>query len=511
MRRLGSVLIRFAGALLSVGLVAGLLVLPGWGPLPTAATEPLAVAVPAAPTDLVCPGTARLPTEPEAGDDVAYDPQFDPAPVDAVTGLVALSVDRPQATAVEAQVRSLADGTAVADVVPAAGGGATAVSPVDAGTVVHADASDGGPAWLAGSVAVTTTAGDLRGLVAASCRPASTEAWLVGGATTLGSSARLVLANPGRTAAQVTIELWGAAGPIDLTGAAEYLVPPGAERAVLLEGTAAEQPRLVVHVTASGGAVAAYLQDSELRGLTPAGVDDVVPGSAPALEQVVPGVAVAGTDADGADPGMLRLLAPAESGTAHVRVLGPDGEVDLPGATDLELDAGAVLDVPLDGLAEGTWTIVVDADVPVVAGAMITRGSGVGAAEVNTGLPLDRAWAAAVDPAASPLALPSGASWELSLANPGDQAQPAEITVLDDSGSAVATSVVDVAAGSALALVPADLDVPDGASVAGVVLRGEGVSWAAVLEVPDPAGPLVGVLSPVAPREPRDAVEVRLD
>lgn len=511
MRRIGSIVVRLAGALISAGLVAGLLLLPGTQPWEPTALDPLAIPVPAAPTDLVCPGAVRLPTEPEEGDDVAYDPQFDPAPVEAESSLLALSVDRPDGPAVPGDVRSM-DGTQVLDdVVPAAGGGVATVQDLDAGLVVHADAAEGGPAWLAGSVAVQTAGGDLRGLVAAACRPATSEAWLVGGSTSLGSSARLVLQNPGSTAAQVTLEVWGPAGPVELAGAAEYLVPPGSERVVLLEGTAAEQPRIVVHVTVAGGAVAAYLQDSELRGLTPAGVDEVVPGTNPATQQVVPGVAIAGTPADGADPGLLRLLAPTESGTARVRVLGPDGLVELPGAAEVELVAGAVLDVPLDGVPAGDWAIVVDADVPVLAGAMLTRGLGVGASG-ESDEPLERAWSAAVSAGGAPLALPRGVQWRLSVANPTGGAATAEVDVVDLSGAVVASDTVTVLPGTAVSLDAATL-VPESAAVAvaGVVVRGEDVAWSAVLTVDDGTGEFVSVLSPVAPRVTRGDVAVRLD
>src|SRR5690606_72682 len=139
---------------------------------------------------------------------------------------------------------------------------------------------------------VYTAAGDLRGVGAASCRRPATETWLVGGGTELGSSAWLVLQNPGRTAATVEVALWGPSGPVDVAGAPEYLVPAGTERALLLEGVAAEQPRIAVRLTASGGQVAAYLQDSRLRGLVPQGVGYVVGGQAPAVRQVVPGLSV---------------------------------------------------------------------------------------------------------------------------------------------------------------------------------------------------------------------------
>lgn len=518
MRRVAAAAVAVLSALISLALVVGVVLVPGWAPVAPVAVDPLAVAVPPAPTNLVCPGPARLATEQEEGGDVAYDPQFDPAPATSTTRVGAVTVDRPTDPAVPAQVFALGDGSAaLADVTPAAGAGVAEVAAPGALTV-RADPGDGGPAWVAGTTVVRTDTGDLRGLAAAPCRSAVNEAWLVGGSTTLGSSARLVLQNPGATPAQVSLEVWGPGGPVELAGAAQYVVPAGSERAVLLEGAAAEQPRIVVHVIASGGLVAAYLQDSALRGLTPAGVDDVVPGAAPAQQQVVPGVQVGTSTADGADVAALRLLAPDKAGTAQVHVLGPDGEVSFPGGADVALDAGAVIDLPLGGLPAGSYTLVVDADVPVLAGAMITRGVDVGAATRDPDLPLERAWAASVLPGTvGPLALPGLASWHLVIAVPDGvpgadaAAGPADVDIELVGADGAVTTSTPVSAGTSITVGQADLGETPG-TVSGLVVRTDDprVVWAVVLDVTEKTGDLVSVLSPVAPATRHDAVDVRL-
>jgi hypothetical protein len=519
MRRVAAAVVAVLSTLVSLALVVGVVLVPGWEPVSPATVDPLSVAVPPSPTDLVCPGAARLATEQEQGDDVAYDPQFDPTPAAAAVRIGAITVDRPTGPAVPARVLALGErDTALADVTPAAGAGVARVGSSGAGVMVRAEPDEGGPAWVAGTTVVRTDSGDLRGLVAAPCRAPVNEAWLVGGSTTLGSSARLVLQNPGATPSQVSLEVWGPGGPVELAGAAQYVVPAGSERAVLLEGAAAEQPRIVVHVVASGGLVAAYLQDSALRGLTPAGADDVVPGTAPATRQVVPGVAVGASDADGADVALLRLLAPDAAGTAQVHVLGPAGEVPFPGGTDVALDAGAVLDLPLGGLPAGSYTLVVDADVPVLAGAMITRGVDVGAATRDPDRPLDRAWAASVQPGtAGPVALPGLATWHLVVAvpdaAPGTDAPdgPADVQVDLVGADGVTTTSTPVAAGTSISVGPEELG-DAAAAVSGLVVRTDDprVVWAVVLDVTAKAGDLVGVLSPVAPPTRHDAVDVRL-
>ncbi|WP_255500030.1 DUF5719 family protein, partial [Actinotalea sp. JY-7885] len=385
-------------------------------------------------------------------------------------------------------------------------------------------AAGDGPAWSAGAVGALTAAGDLRGVAATSCQQPAADVWLVGGGTSLGTSARLVLQNPGSTPATVDVELWGPAGPVDLAGAPEYLVPPGAERVVLLEGVAAEQRRIVVHLRAAGGLVTAYLQDSELRGLLPAGVDYVAAGRAPSQRQVVPGLSVTASEIDGADTAAVRLLAPGdEGGTATLTLLGPDGDVSLPGAEEVELAAGEVLDVPLAGLPAGTYTVVVESEVPVVASALLTRGAGVGRPGAGTLAlsPVDRAWAPSVRGGTTgPLALPAlpGTSPTLSLGvAPLPDVRGAaevEVEVLDASGAVVASRDVSLRAGTTTELALADLvDEADGADTAvpaAVVVRTQDprVAWAVVLVHDDESGQMVSVLAPVAPTRDRPAVDV---
>ncbi|MCU1431914.1 MAG: hypothetical protein JWP95_1019 [Actinotalea sp.] len=499
---------------------------------PRTAAPAVLVDVPAPVAGLVCAGPVRLPTEPEPGGDVVYDPQFDPSPGESVARLGALSAGIGSAPAAPGVLHPLGDPDArTAELRPLAGAAAAALTAVEGSMVLRADPDGDAPAWVAAALSVMTEAGDLRGLVAASCQQPAPEAWLVGGSTELGSSARLVLQNPGRTAATVRVELWGPAGPVELAGAPEYLVPAGSERVVLLEGVAAEQRRIVVRLEASGGLVGAYLQDSQLRGLLPAGVDYVVAGQAPATAQVVPGISVTPTEAAGADTAALRLLAPGSEGaTVSVTLLGADGPVDLPGAQDLVLEPGTVLDVPLGGLTEGDYTALVEADEPVVAGALLTRGAGVGLPDAGTlGLaPLDRAWAPSVlRGAAGPLALPAGATGRLLVATvpDGSGGAPAAVTlevvgtdgsVLDerelrvDVGTTTAVPLEGLA-GDPVAAAAAGTTLP---AVAGVVLRtdDERVVWTAVLLTPaaDLSGDLVAVLAPVPPARAQEQVSVRV-
>lgn len=504
-----------------VALVAGAVVYPDTLPSPDPdPVEPMMLDVPAPSTVLVCPGTVRLPTEPDPGGDIVYDPAFDTAPGESVATLGVVTT-RPsaQTTASRVLVESL-EATAIGQVSPTASVGGLVVDDAEDAVVLRADAADRVPAWVAGALGVVTAEGDLRGLVAASCQYPAAENWLVGGSTALGSSARLVLQNPGATPASVTVRIWGPSGPVDLAGAPEYLVPPRSERAVLLEGVAAEQPRIVVQTSSSGGVVSAYLQDSLLRGFVPAGVDHLVGGQGPSLRQVV-AFSVTETEVDTADAAVLRLLSPGdEPGTVGVTFLGPEGPVDLPGTTRIAVQAETVLDVPLGGLPAGSYLAVVDADVPVVAGGLSTRGAGVGGPTPED-VPMDRAWAASVATGrGGPLALPAGARGELLLAAvPDDDVTgPMAVTVeaIGADGQVLGASEHVVPDSRTLALDLASLATdaatdPDGDSeVIGVVLRTEDprIAWTVVLLTPDDE--MIGLLTPVPPRPPQPQVGVQL-
>lgn len=524
---------RTVGAAVVLGAVAGVVVLADLVPAEAggARVAPAEVAVPPTPAVLVCPGPLRLAAE-TAGD-AAYDPAFDPTPRDATNDLVALGVPDADGTPVRLGpgVTRL-DGTVLAE--PA--GAAVGLTDLADASVVRVDPSGEASPWAAAATAWRAGTGDLRGLAAASCQRPAAETWLVGGSTRLGSSARLVLQNAGATPATVTVRMWGAGGPLELAGAPDYLVPPGTERVILLEGLAAEQSQLVAHVSASGGLVSAFVQDSRTSGLVPAGVDLVVGGAAPATVQAVPAVSVV---EDAPEPPVVRVLAPdEEAGPAHVEVamLGPDGVVRLPGTADLDLDPGEVVDVPLDGLPPGDYTAWVRSDVPVVAGAMVTRAGTAAERQLAGETLVERAWSPAV------ARTPQGA-----LALPGDEAgrlvvttvpgagtvTPAAVTleVLDAAGGVLARHDLAVPAGSSRALDLAALATPsgdadddaaggddtaaDGADgdrpgtgrrPAAVVLRTDDprVVWGAVLDT----GTTVGVLAPVPPAGARPAVAV---
>jgi hypothetical protein len=422
--------------------------------------------------------------------------------------------------------------------------------------VLRADPVDDEPAQAAGVTSAVVTDGDLRGLSAASCAAPSSDVWLVGGSTVLESSADLVVVNAGSTTADVTVELWGPSGPVDLGTGGRLLVAPGGQQEVVLAAVAAEQRRVVVHLSAAGGQVSAYLQDSLLDGFTPRGTDLVTAGVAPATRQVVPGIVVTDTQVDAPDAGLLRLLAPGDAGaTVSVTLLGPDGEQPLTGAQDLTIGTGEVTDLSLGGLPAGAYTAVVEADAPVVASAMTARLGQAG--ELDESPRVDRAWSSATgtgggllavpagtgvtggisgslvlsavtapeqaepdadataEPSATPTGAPSGTPGPTATASTDDTAVIDPMAVPEDPVGALLDATVriygaaglldeqdvEVPVGGTLTLALADLVAEAGGTVTGLEVvpaadADAALSWAYVATAQAPDGPLLSVITP---------------
>lgn len=433
----GVALLAAAGGVLGVGAQR---------PVTSTPVSATTLAVPATTSVHVCAGPPRLATA-AVGEDLAYD-EFDPAGsgTASAVGALALAVEgRPPAPA---RIADLADTDPVELTLT---GDSRLGSATDAGEalVLRAEPVAGRAAAATGTSLALTTAGDLRGLTATACQAPAAAAWLVGGSTEPGASAQLVLANAGATPATVTLHGWGSTGPLDTSGAGSVLVPPGSTRVVLLEAVVPAEPRLALRLESTGGEVTAHLQDSRLQGLVPHGTDLLTPGAAPAEEVVVPGVVLDETAATDPAPPVLRIVNPGpDEVRAGVELLGPDGPLAVPGAEDLVLDPGVVLDVSLAGLPPGAWAARVRADAPVTAAAMLTSP---GQDATGPGSPpIDRAWvAASSDLAHGMVALPDLdlATATLVVTNPAEQPSTATVHPVLPDGTLGEPVTVEIPAG----------------------------------------------------------------
>ena len=355
-------------------------------------------AVPAGSSVGVCPGPARL----LEGTPVGTDPQFSPESATAKTAVSAAVLGSSAGIIPGSRLAPL-KGAPLAEIAPAAAptASAPAVSPAAARTpvlvagvlpqrevdnisVLSADAQNNHQAAAGAVLSYTAEDGDLQGSAAAACQQPGNDLWLVGANTALGRSAVLNLTNASSTPATVSLDLFGSEGPIQAPGSRGLLVAPGSSRSIILAGLAPGQERLGVRVRSTGGPVAAVIQQSVLRGLTPGGVDFITPGTAPSVSQVAAGLDIqdpAALAALKAKPGFadagpaLEVAVPgATDAVVEIKLYGPDGQKALPGGGVVTAKAGAVTEVSLAGVPAGTYTVAASSDVSFAATARLTRG-----------------------------------------------------------------------------------------------------------------------------------------
>lgn len=351
---------------------------------------------------------------------------------------------------------------------------------------------------ISGAQSQNVDEGDFVGLAAADCGVASADIWLAGGATTVGRTTLLTLNNPTEVAATVDLELFGENGPITAPGTGGIVVPPSGQRVLSLAGFAPEVLSPVVHVTSTGGQVVAELQQSTVRGLQAGGVEIVGPTQAPSLETIIPGLVITGaTDIAenlGIGPGfedlqtILRVYVPGtEEADATIRVIPEDG-VGTGTSFEFTFDAGRVMDVPIPDLADGSYTVRVESELPLLAAVRASAASGDST---------DFLWLPAAPALAdtAQVSIAPGPSPRLHLANPSTQTVTVEL-VGSDGGedetvevAAGAAVTVDVESGasyvlSGFAQLYASVTVVDGGMIAGYAVRPPGIGSSPILIYP---------------------------
>ena len=321
---------------------------------------------------------------------------------------------------------------------------------------------------VGGAMVAYSDSGDLRSLTAGGCIQSSVTSWIVGGATIVGSSSTLYVANPGNTTVNVKVTAWGASGEISLPSDGQLSIAPGKATQLALENSADADPQLALRVQAEGGRVAAWVASQKLDGESAAGSDiitstasagtsltigalsidkaasEITPQAAAADATATPSPTPSATASATATPSAkasakatakvsakpsatpsakasakatpsatatattaaatpppsptaaaatpnptasaesldlsgslneprLRVLNPGTK-TAHVKVtlLGKSGPVQFAPASALNVKAGQVADLPLGGLAQGTYGVKIDSDQPVSAAALST-------------------------------------------------------------------------------------------------------------------------------------------
>lgn len=303
---------------------------------------------------------------------------------------------------------------------------------------------------LSGAQVQSVSEGDFVGLAAADCGVVTADAWLVGGSTTVGRTTLLTLSNPTEVPATVNLELFGENGAITAPGTSGIVVPASGQRVLSLAGFAPDVESPVVHVTSTGGQIVAELQQSIVRGLQPGGVDIIGATVAPSTDNVMPGLTVANAvgveELQGGGLGfedlrtVLRLFAPG-TGTvnATISVIPEDG-VGTGTSFLFEVDAGRVTELPIPELEDGSYTVRVQSDAPLVAASRVSSAQGAATdfAWVSSASTLSERAQVTVAPGPAPV---------MHLANAGSA--PVTVSLAASTGSDL---TVDVAAGATATL-----------------------------------------------------------
>jgi hypothetical protein len=484
----GVVVVALTGAIVAIASLQG---------PPVTEVRPIdAVSVGAGSTTWVCAPAPVVFTE-AAGVDVDYDPDLGTGG-DAVSTVVELAAIGDG----EAPVMTVGGIGEDGEEADSAGGALTLETRTDVAdpqaAVVEPTAA--GVPLVGGLTVARADSGDLRALSATTCQQPVTSAMLVGGSTELGSSARLVLSNPGATAATVTLTGWGSTGPLPEIG--QVVVPAESVRAVLLEAISLE-PRIAIRIDVEGGRVVPTLQDSSLDGLIASGTETIGAAADPATTLTIGAVRLVDDDAARAS---LRLVNPAdEAATVTVELLGPDGPFALEGAVDSVIEAGTVVDISLAGPPNGRYGIRVTSDVPVTGAVTMSRTGTPGEDDPDTA-PVDIAWlpaSAPVDRGVLPIPTAMVDAVGASVTNPGDAAVDVSTTSYDASGEVLEEGVLPVAAGATVTL-----PVPEG--TVAVVVAGEGILASVVATADAADGTLIAAYPVVGDPYVEQSVQVRV-
>ena len=426
-----SSVLRIAAAGVGIAVAIGAIAAAGVVGFPTITSEPPSVLVTPVPAakQLICPGSVL-----QLGDSGGQNAS------------VASAIGQPSTT--RAATAGAVDTATLPNV---DGGDSTVGSPI---LLTVPASANGASVSIAGAQHQSVDEGDYRGLAAAECTQPSSDSWLIGGATTVGRTTLLTLANPGSVVSTVEIEIYAGEGLVKAPGTTGIVVPARGQRVLSLAGFAPDTASLAIHVTSRGGPIAVALQESIVRGIEASGVDIIGPTAAPSQLNVIPGVVIDGAEALEGRLGeegfedlrtALRVFVPGENpAQATVRIVPEDP--GLAGASfELTLDPGVVTDIPIEGLADGAYSVQVDSSVPLSAAVRASTVAAVKVGKTPAGAS-DVAWfgsaTALTDSAYASIAPGPGAS--LHVSNPGDQVIVVVIgdqTVTVGAGASVSVEV----------------------------------------------------------------------
>lgn len=294
-----------------------------------------------------------------------------------------------------------------------------ASSPVIASSQqLSAAAGDG----LVGASASWASTGDVRGIAAASCRAATSDATFLLPSMKVGRSAGLVVANDSDKSTLVSLRIWGSSksGQIHPAANSQISIAAGSARTISLGALVGHQNAAAVSVHSSAVAVHLLVETTAAAGLTPKGVDYAEPLAASTRGTLV-----------GLEPGdsARLLLFSRDSARVTGSWLTSDGSADTKNLVQgVSLPGGRVVSVDLGTVPEKTSALRFSADKPVWAEVVQTASASGGQEDYSL---------VAAHPGSriSVLPVPQGLDGEVSLANSSSASLSVRLRGIDAHGS----------------------------------------------------------------------------
>lgn len=246
------------------------------------------------------------------------------------------------------------------------------------------------PSLISAQRTTLNSDGDLAGFSSAPCMSPSHDQWLVGASTAVENTSILTISNPSTSAATVSVRAYGSTDQEPNVGTLDHLViGPGERYSTLLGAVSPDDPALALRVQSQGGAINASIQQSALRGLTPAGIDYVTSGARASTQAMIPFVWVQptadstslGTGTNGQQSASQLMISVPGSTDAKVTAIATDSKGkshEIPLQNPLK--AGRTTAVSLAELPEGSYSVRLTADRSIMAGARSVRGKSANAA-----------------------------------------------------------------------------------------------------------------------------------
>lgn len=309
----------------------------------------------------------------------------------------------------------------------------------------------------------------INGLLGAPCLRPQSEFWFVGGSTSIGREALLILTNPSPVDAIVDLTLFTENGASFAAGLSGISVPKSKTTVVPLSSFVLRAQSLAVHVKSQGGSITALIQQKAVRGINANGADYISPSEPASKEAAFPGILVRGaTDTakfrqSGSKYGdvqnMLRVFVPGEKDAQITfQVLGTDAQT-FGTVLSVTAPAGKVSDFAIQGLKNGDYFGILNSDVEVFSSVRLVR------ARATTDRFVDFAWInrAAGFSSGRFVAVPDAGITKLSLVNLS--AKPTTVTLklgaatIKRAVQAASAEVVLVGAGLGVGIIPSGADI----------------------------------------------------